>query len=256
MRSWILLRGWAREARHWGDFPAQLKAVMPEARIVALDLPGNGQLYRRPSPLTVGSMVERCRESLRSQDAARPYYLFGLSLGGMVSTEWASRHPEEVAACVLVNTSLRPFNSFRERLRPRSYGTLLRLAFIERDPRAREAAILHLTSARRGPRTDLISSWARYGEEQPVSRLNALRQVAAAARYRAPDAPPVPILVLAGAGDRLVDAKCSENLARRWKVPIAVHPTAGHDLTLDDGPWAAAQVARWIARRDQQSASA
>jgi pimeloyl-ACP methyl ester carboxylesterase len=82
-----------------------------------------------------------------------------------------------------------------------------------------------------------------------VSRGNVLRQLVAAALYRAPDArPPVPILVLASRGDRLVDAACSVNLARRWNAPIALHPTAGHDLTFDEGPWVASQVQQWLRR--------
>jgi hypothetical protein len=30
-------------------------------------------------------------------------------------------------------------------------------------------------------------------------------------------------------------------------LPIAEHPTAGHDLPLDDGTWAAEQAARFFA---------
>jgi len=32
-------------------------------------------------------------------------------------------------------------------------------------------------------------------------------------------------------------------------LPIALHPWSGHDLTLDDGPWVAEQVARWLAAK-------
>ena len=192
-------------------------------------------------------MVEQSRQALRAESAQPPYHLLGLSLGAMVSVEWASRHSAEVAGCVLLNTSLRPFSAFHERLRPRHYATLLRLALLERGAREREAAILRLTSAAGAPRTDVIAAWTRFAKEQPVSRGNMLRQLAAAARYRAPDVrPPVPILVLASRGDRLVDSACSVKLARHWNAQIAVHPTAGHDLTLDEGPWVVSQVQHWL----------
>ncbi len=110
MSTWIFLRGWAREARHWGDFPAQFSAVMPDAEIVELDPPGGGRFYAQRSLLTVESMVERAREWLRARSTPAPYHLLGLSLGGMVSLDWASRHPEEIAACVVLNTSLRPLD--------------------------------------------------------------------------------------------------------------------------------------------------
>lgn len=245
MSTWILLRGWTREMRHWGDFPTQLAAAIPGARILALDLPGNGSLSRRRSPSSIAAIVDQLREAAGN---AGGHYLLGLSLGGMVSVEWASRHPAEVAGCVLLNTSLRPFGAFYERLRPRNYATVLRLLFA-RGAAAREAAILRLTSAAGAPQAGLIADWARYAEEQPVSRANVLRQFVAAARYRAPASPPkVPMLVLASQKDRLVDPRCSISLANDWKVRFATHPTAGHDLTLDDGPWVAAQVQQWLRR--------
>jgi pimeloyl-ACP methyl ester carboxylesterase len=245
--TWVFLRGWAREARHWGDFPAQFRAAMPDAQIVEIDPPGGGRFHAQRSLLTVESMVEHARAWLRGQGIAAPYHLLGLSLGGIMSLDWAARHPGEVAACVVLNTSLRPFSAFYERIRPRNYATLLRV-LLERDPGARETAIFRLTSSGE-LRTDIVSAWTRCATEQPMSRGNALRQLAAAARYRAPSAPPsVPVLVLASEGDRLVDPGCSRSLAKAWQLPIALHPTAGHDLALDDGPWVAAQVRRWLRR--------
>jgi pimeloyl-ACP methyl ester carboxylesterase len=245
MTSWVFLRGWAREARHWGEFPALFKSAMPDASIRALDLPGNGSLRASKSPLSVAAMVGELRALLRTEGASGPYHLLGLSLGAMASAEWAAAHPDEIRSCVLINASLRPFSSFHERLRPRSYATLLRLALLEGDAQAREAAILRLTSTR--PHAGLPAIWARYGSERPVARANVLRQLIAAARYRASaKAPAVPLLILASAGDRLVDPKCSAALARHWQAPIATHPTAGHDLTLDDPAWVAAQVKSWL----------
>lgn len=249
MSTWVLVRGWTREARHWGDFPAQLQAAVPEARIVALDLPGNGVFRDRRSPLSIAAMVKHSRQALGTQSIEGPCYLLGLSLGAMVCIDWAARHPTEVAGCVLLSTSLRPFSAFHERLRPGTYATLSRLIFLPGEAQAREAAILGLTSAHVTPRAGLIAAWTRYGRERPVSRGNALRQLVAAARYRAPASPPpVPILVLAAQGDRLVDPSCSLNLARRWGAAIALHPTAGHDLALDDGAWVGAQVQQWLRR--------
>ncbi|MBK7793953.1 MAG: hypothetical protein IPJ62_16665, partial [Betaproteobacteria bacterium] len=58
-------------------------------------------------------------------------------------------------------------------------------------------------------------------------------------------APAAGVLILASANDALVDPRCSQALAEAWRATIAVHPKAGHDLPLDDGPWVAEQVARW-----------
>src|SRR5262245_59550277 len=105
MSTWLLLRGWARETRHWGAFPGELAAALG-ARVIAADLPGNGRLHGRRSPLSVARIADEVREAVpRSESLC----LLGLSLGGMVAIEWALRHPAEIARCVLVNTSLRPF---------------------------------------------------------------------------------------------------------------------------------------------------
>jgi pimeloyl-ACP methyl ester carboxylesterase len=116
--------------------------------------------------------------------------------------------------------------------------------------RQREEAILRLTSTRIESRTEVLEQWAAFRSEHPVARANALRQLLAAARYRGRDRPPAAgMLILASANDALVDSRCSKTLAEAWKATIAVHPKAGHDIPLDDGPWVAEQVARWLAPR-------
>ncbi len=244
---WILLRGLTREARHWGDFPARLRAAFTDATIHTPDLPGNGRLHAQASPASVGAMTEHCRAQLRAAGIAPPYRLFALSLGGMVAVDWLMRHPDEIEAGVLVNTSLRPFAALHERLRPRCYARLLRLAMPGTAPARRERTVLHLTSrAAHGPA--LLADWVAWYRECPVRHANALRQLLAAARFRAPPrVPTVPVLVLSSAGDALVNPVCSARLASAWRVPQFRHPWAGHDLTLDDADWVVERLCDWAA---------
>ena len=218
--SWVLLRGLMREQRHWGTFPATLAGALPGARIITPDLPGNGTRHQQDSATRVA---------------------------GMVAVEWAHRYPQEVARCVLLNTSMRPFNPFYQRLRWQNYPALLRqLCF--GDARSQEALILRLTSRRHDAgNAALLDSWLAFQQEYPVSRRNALRQLLSAARYRAPASrPAMPVLVMAGAQDRLVDHRCSQHLARAWQADCLIHGEAGHDLPLDEGTWVAQSVARWL----------
>jgi pimeloyl-ACP methyl ester carboxylesterase len=167
----------------------------------------------------------------------------------MVAACWASRYPSEIEACVLVNTSLRPFSPPHWRLQPRAWPLLLRLALARPAAREVESTIFALTTRLVADRETPIAQWAEWRISNPVSAANALRQLAAAVRYRAPAiAPAMPLLVLAGAGDRLVDHRCSQRLAGYWGCEIAVHPEAGHDLPLDAGEWLANEVARWLSR--------
>lgn len=249
MTPWILLRGLTRETRHWGDFAARLQN--DGATVLTLDLPGNGRLCHEPSPTHVQAMAEHARGQLQRLNVAPPYRLLAMSLGAMVAVAWAQAHPHELAAGVLINTSLRPFSPFTHRLRPANYATVLRLMLTHPDAWQREEAVLRMTT-RHAPtgaaRERLLSNWVAWHREHPVSGVNALRQLLAAARYRAPLVkPPVPLLLLTSAQDGLVDTRCSERLATAWHCELARHPSAGHDLPLDDPTWVLAQVQRWLA---------
>ncbi|MET0322214.1 MAG: alpha/beta fold hydrolase [Duganella sp.] len=251
MTTWILLRGLMREQRHWGRFPGQLAEALSGtgATIVTPDLPGNGVHHALASPTSVAAMAAFCRHELRQRGLPPPYSLLALSLGGMAAVEWASRHPAEVERAVLINTSMRPFSRFHERLRWHNYPDIVRTV-LDGSVEAQERLILRLTS-RHGDTLDregLLRRWLGYQREYPVTRANALRQLWAAARYRAPAARPAPpLLVLSSSGDALVDPRCSHTLAHAWQAPHYVHPNAGHDLPLDDGAWVAARVAQWLA---------
>ncbi|HEY4066649.1 MAG TPA: alpha/beta hydrolase [Burkholderiaceae bacterium] len=247
MSTWVLLRGLARESGHWAGFEDVLRERLAAPRMIALDLPGNGALYRQCSHTRIEAMTAWCLGRLRELGAAPPYYVLAVSLGGMVAVDWASRAPESLAGGVLVNTSLRRFSPFHQRLRPASWPQLLSIALGPGSAADREASVLRLTSRRPQAAAAVLERWATLRRTQPVAPANALRQLLAAARYRAPaQAPRVPLLILSSRRDALVDPRCSQAIAAHWHCESAVNPAAGHDLTLDDGPWVAEQVARWL----------
>lgn len=246
MTCWVFLRGLMREKRHWGDFPITFSRSLDDTKVILTDLPGNGQLHRLNSPSRVEHMVDFYRSTLVELGVTPPYYLLALSLGGMVAVDWAHRHPGELDGCVLLNTSLRPFSPFYRRLRWHNYPAICRLAW-SGDMSVREREILRLTSNRAGARDRVLNDWITYQREYPISRRNALAQLTAAALYRAPaKRPPVRMLILASALDRLVHHDCSRQVAQAWGSDFALHPDAGHDLPLDDGNWIVAQVRQWL----------
>lgn len=252
--TWILLRGLMREQRHWGEFPATFAAALPGATIITPDLPGNGQRHGLDSATRVTEMVEFCRQDLLARGLKPPYRLLALSLGGMVAVEWAGKYPQEIASCVLINTSMRPYSPFYRRLRWQNYPALLRQLLLG-DQASQEALILRLTSFRYGAgNAALVEQWLAYQRQYPVGRRNALRQLLSAARFRTPDRrPPMPLLVLAGSRDRLVDPGCSRRLARAWQTAYENHPDAGHDLPLDQPDWVAQTVAQWLGEVERKT---
>jgi pimeloyl-ACP methyl ester carboxylesterase len=248
--TWVLLRGLVREARHWGDFPQRLARRLPAGDTVcSLDLPGNGGLWREASPASVSGMVAAARAQLPPRQGR---VLVALSLGGMVALDWAANAPGEVEGCVLINSSLGRFSPFWQRLRTGSLPALARWT-LPGPAAARERAIYRITS-NRAPNEAVIADWARHAGSAPVSAANAARQLWAAARFRAPAAPKVPVLVLCSRGDRLVSPRCSHAIARAWDLPLREHPDAGHDLPLDAPDWVIEQIVQWWPRRFEPAA--
>lgn len=254
--TWVLLRGLTREARHWGPLPLQLVRVAPaadaaplgSARVVAMDLPGNGEFCQEASPLSVRGMVDFARRQLRAQGYSPPYRLLAMSLGGMVATDWAQRYPAEVTRLVLINTSMRPYSRAAERLRPASWLPLALLAARWPDAGYSERAIHQLTCERTGRRDEEVAAWTAIRNSAPVSATNAWRQLWAAARFAtAASAPPCPTLVLSSTADRLVHPRCSARLASAWQAVHHIHPWAGHDLPHDDADWVCGRIADWLA---------
>lgn len=246
MTTWVFIRGLMRESRHWGDFPELFKSMTGEQNIVLMDFPGNGSLHKQNSACSIGEMVDHARTQLKLQGYAPPYNLLAISLGAMVAVAWSERHVSEIKKMVLINTSLAPYNPFYHRLRPKNYPALLRLLYASANQC--EKLILRLTSARYQIETmhPKLEQWTAYAREYPVSRVNILRQLYAAMSYQAASTPPaVAVLLLAGKHDQLVNTRCSEVLAHLWACELKIHPSAGHDLPLDDGKWIAQQVKEW-----------
>lgn len=246
MTTFVLLRGLVREARHWGSVGQRLQEALGDGvDVIALDLPGNGLRHCETSPTTVSGLLAACRSELQQRGVAPPLVLVALSLGAMVALQWCEEAPQELAGCVLVNTSLRGIDPFWRRLRPRNWSTLLRLLAPGISTLERERLVLEMTSSETARLDAVAQRWAGLARSHPVRSGNALRQLVAAMRYKAPKPTQVPMLVLASAGDRLVDPRCSQELARRWRLPIALHPRAGHDVPLDDPQWFVAWVTGW-----------
>lgn len=251
MSTWIFLRGLTRESRHWGTFPDQLREALGHPgsghRMSLIDLPGNGAEYRVTTPLTVTDMVRFVRTRAADAGLSPPYRLVAMSLGGMVATNWAQHFSEEIDRLVLINTSMRPFSAMHERLRPSAWPALMRAALAWSDPVECEAIIHGVTSNRRDTRSHDVASWAAIRRDTPVRAANGLRQLWAAARFRAERRTPVcPTLLLSSKADGLVNPICSARIASAWGATHTRHPWAGHDLPHDDPLWTGNAIATWL----------
>ena len=245
-RHWLLLRGLSRESAHWGDFPSLLRMRLPHAEIATLDLPGTGAHYRELSPSTLTDITDSLRaQAAREGLLKQPLTLLGLSLGGMVAWDWASRYPHDVCGVVLINSSFANLSPFYRRLRWQSYANVFNVLG-QRDVCQRERAILQWVINRRDLDEAVAQAWAQIQSRHPVSMRTTVNQLVAAARYIADQKPSSPVLLLNSAGDRLVDPACSQAISEHWQLPLMTHPWSGHDLPLDDGNWVAERLLSWV----------
>lgn len=245
--NWLFLRGLSREAAHWGTFPKEFEKQIAGAKVTAIDLPGNGQFWNEPTPLTLNELMEFVRAQWKKNPASsEPVHLFAMSLGAMTALQWMHRYPQEIAAAVFVNTSLRGFSPFFHRLSPGAYPSLIRL-FLDRDARTREKGILDLTSQKTDWPEAELERREQIQKAHPVKKANAFRQIRAAlSTVETKAAPSQPLLLLNSLGDLLVHPDCSKKIAHAWNVPIRRHAWAGHDLALDDPQWTLNAVNEWL----------
>ncbi len=249
-QHWILLRGLSRECRHWGGFAELLAEALPGSDVHCYDLPGNGTHFEQESPLSIEGIVDQLRGEVDSRDGV---YLMGLSMGGMVACDWQKRYPEEVAGMVLINSSLAELNPIWQRLRSGCWLSVLNAFFsgVER----REELIYRLTCNLEEDRELALWLWQQYQCDCPVRRLNFLRQLLAAARYRHHNLPfsgLLPVLVLSAQQDKLVSPQCSRKLASALGAQLCIHPSAGHDLPHDDPTWVIHAISNWMAEFNRE----
>lgn len=244
-KTWILLRGLAREKGHWCSFVDQFTERFREDEVLALDLPGVGEFRARPSPRSIGEIYEFVRaRAVERSSAQTQFSVLALSLGGMVAIEWMRARPEDVERCVLVNSSSMALSPVYHRLRWQVWRRFMRLPFIA-SARDREKAILDLVTNSEAARELALPIWSRLAVEHPIRYTTLLNQLYAASKFDALPSSKVPTLVLCGLGDRLVDPSCSARLQERFACPMEKHPWAGHDLALDDPNWMLQKIESW-----------
>lgn len=241
MTRWLLLRGLSREKRHWEQFP-QVFAESLGVQVECLDAPGFGTEFQRVSPAKISAITDDIRSRLdRDSDG---WSLLSISLGGMIGLDWCARYPGDFERAVIINSSTAS-TPIWQRFQPSSIPNLVLGRFRADVPR--ERAILEQTANSPDLDLDALSQrWAGYLQTQRPSSASVARQIAAAISFRMPKRVDTPLLVLTSTHDRLVSSTASRAIANSFGAPLAVHPTAGHDIPLDDGAWIAEQVRRWI----------
>jgi len=245
-KHFFLSRGLIRESKHWGDFPELLLSAFPGAKVTLIDIPGAGEYFKTPSPLSVRKMVEKMRQVyLEKKHENDECTLLAISLGGMIAGQWLKDYPEDFKNAILINTSYGGVSSLMDRLKPSALAYLLKVPVLK--GRAKEAHILRLVSNHKNVFDKTLDLWETIQKERPVSLSNTIRQLVAGGLFRIGNfKPQLPVLILASPQDRMVSVNCSRAIAEKWQAPIFEHPTAGHDLSADDPKWIVQKVKEFV----------
>jgi pimeloyl-ACP methyl ester carboxylesterase len=194
---------------------------------------------------------------------ARPFGVLGISLGGMMALDIASRaapteerqlQPQRrripggngaLCCAVVINSSPgRALATPLTRLRPAALWAMLRCVWTK--PDAREALMLPLVVNHAAQREGALSRWRALAAARPLPQRTFFAQLLGAALWRAPERVRVPLLVLSSRADALTHCSCSVTIAKHYGGALALHATAGHDLTTDDPGWVAQRVREWL----------
>lgn len=257
-KSILLMRGLIREGRHQALLIPLLQKRLPDYHIHTIDIPGNGKWHQVKSFTTIRQNVNFLRDhwiKLHPQGAPQEATIVALSFGGMLALDWHQVYPQDFSKMMLVNTSIGGQSPVYYRLRPANLPALLKYTFT-RDVKKRQEIIYDLTVVSQEQRHILIPNWVEVFNSAPVSRRNTLRQVWAAFKFRSSqNKPTIPTLVVSGRKDRLVDPRCSDQIAKHWQLPHWEHPNAGHDLSADDPKWLAEKIAQFVTENSHSVSS-
>ncbi|MGL6290368.1 MAG: alpha/beta fold hydrolase, partial [Silanimonas sp.] len=98
----LLLHGWAM---HGGVFAPLVRALVDRFEVITVDLPGHGGSRDSALPLALDVVADALADVIGA--ASSPALVVGWSLGGLVATALAARHPDRVRGLAMIAASPR-----------------------------------------------------------------------------------------------------------------------------------------------------
>lgn len=240
---WVFLRGLIREKNHWGDFASQFEKRF-STQAICIDFLGVGEFFQQTSPRSIARFSDHVWQQIKDKRLDR-VNLFSISMGSMVASDLMVKHPDKINAAVWINTSFGNYSKSLKRINLKKIGSYLHFLKNFSIPEKREKMIYQLsTQIHQNPK--IVERWVELAKEKPTHISTLLNQLIAASQSTLNQKPTSPVLVLQSAKDELVDPQCTLDFCNALQMPYVTHPTAGHDIPLDDPEWVLTQVETWM----------
>lgn len=233
----LLLHGLERTSDSWGNLPFLLAK---HYTVVTMDLRGCGQSSLQINWKDKISDLAADASSLMAHLKHKQYFVFGLSLGGMVAMELTRLEPDRILGSIVANSSAGGLGSHR--LNP--FAGLM-TTWTHLLPELNTAVIALLCSAKSAKWKQKLELWntmrrkiRRFGWERETTT----KYLLAALNFRLPEYQVLPpTLIMFGTEDRLVSCENSEKIAatlraqgHRESVFIAPCRGMGHELIFEN----------------------
>ncbi|MEA2237410.1 MAG: hypothetical protein QOC81_2134 [Thermoanaerobaculia bacterium] len=194
-RTIVLIHGVNDQAGTWVSV---VPALMKDARVIAIDLPGHGESAPAAGPLPMPLMVKAVAAIIDRESPDAPIVLAGNSMGGWVSILYAADHPARVAHLVLEDAS----------------GMMWDLSHVPLFPKTRDEAIklLRLVHGPDAPIPDyLIDTMLKSAGTMPQARVLQAGILTSIVDLRLKDLT-MPVTLIWGAHDGLLPVVYAEAL--------------------------------------------
>jgi pimeloyl-ACP methyl ester carboxylesterase len=232
----LLLHGLAGSGRYWGG---AYDALAADGALVVPDLAGFGRSVDAPGPYDLAGHADAVAELLRSRQVGAPVVVGAHSFGTNVAVALAARHPDLVRAIVAFGPPWYPDPEVA-RARLHRMGPMARIFALDArwSHRVCEWVCRHRELAARlavVARGDLPAPVAADGVRHTwASYEQTLRSILSAAVAAYLHSASVPITVLAGDSDGLVDRRYLQALAAAGTIRLETW-RGNHDLPLARG---------------------
>ena len=231
----VLLHGFTGHARSWDVFA---EAMTDRYRVLALDQRGHGEsAWTAPDQYGVGAMADDL-EAFVLALGLRDFALVGLSLGGLVTIEYAGRRAKPFAACVIVDIGPEIAQAGSSRIQANvqaadTFPSREEAFAAARADNARPPEALHRQRSDAGLMRTEDGRWTYRYDRALRSPLNLRRRDAATAWQSCANIN-VPTQLIRGELSDILAPEIAERMLQI--IPdarLAVVPRAGHGVPLD-----------------------